>query len=104
MFNFIPNWYLFSLSTLSYVLGYLLYALAANGWMMVLARGLAGIQLGASTALAFAFGVSFEKYKENMKPLHKYEEKKIAKSKKYLFSTYSIGSLLGKVFGLGECK
>ena len=39
-----------------------------------------------------------------MKLLRKYEEKKIAKSKKYLFSTYNIGSLLGKIFGLGECE
>ena len=103
MFNFIPTWYLFSLSTLSYVFGYLLYALATNGWMMVLARGLAGIQLGAAAALAFAyFGVSFEKYRENMKLLNRNEEKKLAKAKKYLFSTHSIGNLLGNVFGLGE--
>ncbi|CAI8044642.1 hypothetical protein GBAR_LOCUS24744 [Geodia barretti] len=102
LFNYIPTWYLFLCSTLSFIFGYLLYALASNGWMMILARGLAGIQLGTSTALSFAyFGVSFEKYTENIKLLEKYESKKVARVKKYLFSTYSIGTFFGRVVGIG---
>ena len=104
LFNYIPTWYLFLCSTLSLIFGYLLYALASNGWMMILARGLAGIQLGTSTALSFAyFCVSFEKYTENIKLLDKYESKKVARVKKYLFSTYSIGTFFGRVVGIGEC-
>ena len=104
LFNCIPTWYLFLFSTISCILGYLIYALATTSWMMLVARGLAGIQLGSSTALAFAyFGISFEKFRENVKALREYDEKKMTRTRKYLFSTYSIGSLLGKFFGLGEC-
>jgi MFS family permease len=102
LFNYIPTWYLFLCSTLSFIFGYLLYALATNGWMMILARGLAGIQLGSGTALSFAyFGVSFEKYTDNIKLLEKYESKKVARVKKYLFSTYAIGTFFGRVIGIG---
>ena len=102
-YNAIPTWYLFLFSTLSYTLGYLLYALATSGWMMILARGLAGIQLGATTTLAFTyFGVSFEKFTENAKALGKFDENKFKKLKGYLFGTYGIGTVLGYITGLGK--
>ena len=102
LFNLIPTWYLFLVSTLSHTLGYLLYALATNGWMMILARVLAGLQLGAVDSLSFSyFGVSFEKYKQNLKVLGKFEEKKVAKVKGYVFSSNSIGTTLGFWVGAG---
>ena len=102
LFNLIPTWYLFLVSTLSHTLGYLLYALVTNGWMMILARVLAGLQLGAVDSLAFSyFGVSFEKYKQNLKILGKFEEKKVAKVKGYVFSSNSIGTTLGFWIGAG---
>ena len=104
-YNAIPTWYLFLFSTLSYTLGYLLYALATSGWMMILARGLAGIQLGATTALAFSYyAVSFEKYTENLKKLGKFDEKKAKSARGYLFSSYGIGNMIGFAVGLGERK
>ena len=100
LFNLIPTWYLFLVSTLCHTLGYLLYALATNGWMMLLARGLAGLQQGSIESLMFSyFAISFEKYTENLKTLGKYEEKKAAKVKGYLFSTTSIAYVIG--FGIG---
>ena len=102
LFNLIPTWYLFLVSTLCHILGYLLYALATNGWMMILARVLAGMQLGAIDSLTFSyFGVSFEKYKQNLKILEKLEEKKATRVKGYLFSTNSIGTMLGFLIGAG---
>ena len=105
-YNAIPTWYLFLFSTLSctlsYTLGYLLYALATSGWMMILARGLAGIQLGATTALAFSYyAVSFEKYTENLKKLGRFDEKKAKRTRGYLFSSYGIGNMAGYITGLG---
>ena len=103
LFNLIPTWYLFLVSTLSHTLGYLLYALATNGWMMILARALAGLQFGAIDSLVFAYyAVSFEKYKENLKTIGKFEEKKAAKVKGYLFSTSAIGYIVGYQIGAGS--
>ena len=71
-----PTWYLFLVSTLCHILGYLLYALATSGWMMILARVLAGLHLGSIDTLVFGYyAVSFEKYKENLKTLGKFEKK-----------------------------
>ena len=103
LFNLIPTWYLFLVSTLCHTLGYLLYALATNGWMMILARGLAGLQLGAVDSLSFSYYcLSFEKYTENLKSLGKYEEKKATKLKSYVFSTNSFGNVLGFLAGFGR--
>ena len=105
VYNFIPAWYLFLFSTLSYTLGYLLYALATSGWMMILARGLAGIHIGAITTLMFTyFGASFEKYSENQWALGNYDEKNMKRLKGYLFSTFGIGTTLGYAVGLGRNK
>ena len=100
LFNLVPTWYLFLVSTLCHTLGYLLYALATNGWTMILARGLAGAQMGSVDSIAFAYySISFEKYTENLKTLGRFEEKKSAKVKGYLFSSSTIGYTFG--FGLG---
>ena len=100
LFNLVPTWYLFLVSTLCHTLGYLLYALVTNGWMMILARGLAGAQMGSVDSIAFAYySISFEKYTENLKTLGRFEEKKSAKVKGYLFSSSTIGYTFG--FGLG---
>jgi MFS family permease len=103
LFNHVPTWYLFMFSTLSHILGYLLYALATNGWMMILARGLAGVQLAACTSLVFAYcSVSFEKYTENLKILGKYEKKKAKRVKGYVFSLFIVGNSLGFAIGIGK--
>ena len=102
LFNHIPTWYLFLVSTLCHTLGYLLYALATSGWMMILARALAGLHLGAIDSLVFAYyAVSFEKYKENLKTLGKFEKKKETKMKGYLFSTSAIGYAVGNIIAVG---
>ena len=102
LINWIPFWYLLFSSTLAHVTGCLLYALAADGWMMILARLLTGISMGSIHTLTPAyFGVSFETYANNMKTLEKYKEKRAARVKGYVFSLYIIGKSLGQVIGAG---
>ena len=69
----------------------------------MLARGLAGVQLGAATSLIFAYcSLSFEKYTENLKILGKYEKKKAEKIKGHVFSLFAIGNVLGFAVGIGK--
>ena len=69
---------------------------------MMLARGLAGAQLGAIDVLVFAYyAVSFEKYAENLKTLGKFDERKAAKLKGYLFSSSAIGYTVGYLIAAG---
>ena len=68
----------------------------------MLARGLAGVQIGANTSLVFAYcSLSFEKYTENLKILGKYEKIKAEKIKGYVFSLFIVGSMLGFAVGTG---
>ena len=71
--------------------------------MMLLARGLAGLQLGAVECLIFAyFSVSYEQYTDNLKILGTFEKKKAERARGYLFSSYNIGNMLGYVVGVGK--
>ena len=100
--NWIPYWYLFLSSILMHIIGYLLYALATNGWMMILARALSGISMGAVVTLSFTYyGVSFEEYVEDMKILKRYEEKRASRVKGYVFSLFAVGNALGSIVGAG---
>ena len=102
LFNFIPTWHLFMASTISHIAGYLFYALATNGWMLFVARGLAGAQQGAVFSLVYAYdAVSFKKYRENLIALGKYDEKIAEKRKMYLYSSNTLGNLLGHFIGVG---
>ena len=102
LFNSIPTWYLFMASTLSHIISYTLYALATNGWMMIVSRGLAGVSQGGIDSLAYSYyGVSFEKYIEDLKTLGRYEKERAVKLKGYLFSTVLFGMWLGFFFGVG---
>ena len=102
LFNHIPTWHLLFASTLCHTIAYLIYALAINGWMMIVARALAGLQLGAVTSLAFSYwSFSFVKYTENLKILGTFDEKKAQKAKGYLFSTSTFVNT-GYALGLGK--
>ena len=73
--------------------------------MMILARGLAGLQIGAVTTLTFTyFDSSFENYEQNVETLKRVDKKRLKQHKGYLFSTFSIGTSLGYALGLGMCN
>ena len=71
----------------------------------MLARGLAGVQLGACTSLVFAYcSVSIEKYTKNLEILGKYEKKKAERVKGYVFSLFIVGNSLGFAIGIGKVR
>lgn len=103
LFNLVPTWYLFFLSSLSLTFGYLLYALATNGWMMLLARGLAGVQLGIVESAAFPyFSITYQLYVDYLKKLGKYDKLSARRTKGWIFSIYIVGSSLGYLNGVGK--
>ena len=105
IFNLVPTWHLFLVTILFHTVGYLLYALCTNAWMMLVARGLAGIALGLGTSGSFAyFGVSCDKYAENLKILGKFEEKKAARVKGFVFGTVNVANAIGFLIGGGESR
>ena len=68
-----------------------------------MARGLTGISRGLLVSVTYAyFGVSCDKYAENLTILGKYEEKKVARVKGFVFSLSDIGYTTGLWFGAGR--
>ena len=101
--NKIPLWYLFMATVLLHTFGYVLYALSITGWMMLIARVLAGISTGMAISLGFAyFDFNIEKYAENLKILGEYDAKKVARVKGYVFSFFNVGTGFGYI--VGACR
>lgn len=53
--KWIPYWYLLLGGIIAHTLGYLLYAVATNGWTMLLARFLAGAYSGVIETVGYAY-------------------------------------------------
>jgi len=84
-------------------LAYVFYATAINGWMMIIARVLAGMYGSWGNVVAFAyFGVSYPLYLEALgKEQRAREEQKTTKVKDRLFTFYAVAGSFGYLFGPG---
>ena len=101
--NRIPMWYLFMGTIVLHIMGYSLYALSINGWMMLVSRILAGVSMGAAISVSFAyFGFSTVKYGENLRILGEYDAKTFAKVKGFVYSLFNIGTGFGYI--VGACR
>ena len=91
------------LPLLTDITAYVLYATAINGWMMIIARVLAGMYPGLVNVVALTyFGVSYPLYLEILgKEQRVREEQKTTKVKDKLFTFYGIAHNVGYLFGPG---
>lgn len=70
--------------------------------MMLVARVLAGLSVGFSVSVTFSyFGVSYEKYVEDLKTVDQFQEKLAVRAKGFIFSLFNIGNALGYAIGGG---
>jgi len=100
--NIIPFWHNVLISILAHTFGYLLYALATEGWMMIISRLLTGIFVGMQSVTAFTyFGVSYEKYLQALGEGRKEEERKTIRVKDTLFALFALSSNMGHLIGPG---
>jgi len=99
----IPFWYSAMLALVTEIIAYVLYATAINGWMMIIARVLAGTFSSLENVIALAyFGVSYPVYLEALgKEQRDKEEQKTTKVKDKLFTFYAITGGIGYLFGPG---
>ena len=101
----IPYWYSFLLALIFNALGFLLYATAQHGWVVVLARILVGMFSGLQRSLVFAYiGVSYQNYVEIQTRAGKeVNPAKYCRVKDILFSLYTISTSGGYFLGAGMC-
>ena len=99
----IPLWYNTMAALLCHITGFVVYAMATSGWMIVLARILSGAYIGLQTVILLAyFGVSYHHYLEVLEPEERTkEEGKTTRVKDTLFAFYAFSANIGTLIGPG---
>ena len=101
LLKWVPYWHLVLSSLGLHTLGYILYAVATSGWLVMLSKLLSGVFIGAEMTLALAyFGESQQAYTAAVKQLGK-KEGGAGRVKHTLFALHSVGVNVGYVFGPG---
>ena len=99
----IPLWYSTMAALLCHITGFVVYAMATSGWMMIVARVVSGTFIGVQTVLVLTyFGVSYQHYLEVLGPEGRTkEEGKTTRVKDTLFAFYAVSANVGSLIGPG---
>jgi len=99
----LPYWYSITGALLCHITGYVVYAIATSGWMIIVARIMSGTFVGMQTVIAFSyFGVSYQDYLDALEPEGRNkEETKATRVKDALFSFYAVAVQTGTSVGPG---
>lgn len=102
--KFIPYWYLFIFFISFHVLGFILYATATQGLMLILAMTLIGLFNGGEVTLVFNYATDASSvYVETLKEKGKRfecDKTKAVQIRNYLYAIHSFGYSVG--FGIGS--
>ena len=100
----IPYWYLFMSSLLTHIVGFILYAVANEGWILMISKFLAGYFVGAGFTLALSYySESSVEYVDLMRKRKKeINDDTAERLKGYLFTIVTIGETLGSLAGPGK--
>ena len=103
IFSRMPLWYNTMAALLCHITGFVVYAMATSGWMMIVARILSGMFIGLEVVLSLAyFGVSYLHYLEVLGPEERTkEEGKTTRVKDTLFALYAVSENMGNLIGPG---
>ena len=99
----IPLWYSTMATLLCHIVGFVVYAMATSGWMIIVARLLSGMFIGIQVVLSLAyFGVSYLRYLEVLEPEERTkEEGKTTRVKDILFALFAVSENVGNLIGPG---
>ncbi len=101
--GYVPYWYLWAIAIVTHILGYIIYCVTTQGWLIMISRLLSGYILGAIVTLCFAyFTSSSEEYVEAQKKCGiKTDENSVQKAKNMRFVTFAFGYSSGFIIGPG---
>lgn len=103
LLKWVPYWHMVLTSLAFHTLGYIIYAIATTGQLVMLSKLLSGVFIGAEMTLALAyFGESNSSYRTALKDLGREDdERKASRVKHTLFALHSVGVNIGYIFGPG---
>ena len=100
LIKYIPYWYLILLTLLTHTVGYILYAISTEGWLIMLSKILSGIYIGGEMTLALSyFAESSIEYENIMLKLG--EKIKGGSVRRKLFAWHNVGVGIGYIIGPG---
>lgn len=100
--KFIPYWYLFLVSLVLHTIGYVLYAISYEGWLIMMSKVLSGFFIGAELTLALSyFAESSIDYETAMKKLGKPVDSSET-VRNNLFALHNVGVNIGYFLGPGN--
>ena len=104
MVKYLPYCHLFLIALIAHIVGYVLYAVTYEGWVILISKFLAWWFLGSQRALALSYATSssVEYVKALEETGQKIEENAAARIRDYLFSAQTIGICLGFFVGPGQ--
>ena len=100
--KFIPYWYLVLVSLVLHTVGYVIYAVTNEGWLIMTSKLLSGFFIGAELTLSLSyFAESSIDYQAAMKELGKPVESSEA-VRNNLFALHNVGVNIGYFLGPGN--
>ncbi len=102
----IPYWYLWAITLLTHVLGYTIYSVASQSWLIMISRLLAGYFLGGLITLSYTYiAKSSETYVEEQRRLGiETNENSKEKVKNLVFTSLMFGYSIGFLMGPGNYR
>ncbi len=105
LIKFIPYWYLFIFFISAHILGFVLYGVASQGWMLMLAMALVGVFTGSEVTLVFNYATDMSfmyvsAFKERGETFE-CDTTKAVQIRNYLYATHTFGYSIGFIIGSG---
>ncbi len=106
LIKFMPYWYLFIFFISAHILGFVLYGVASQGWMLILAMALVGVFTGSETILVFNYATDMSfmyvsAFKERGE-VYNCDRMKAIEFRNYLYAFHSLGYSVGFIFATGQ--
>ncbi len=103
----IPHWYQFLFAISLHTIGYVLYGVATNGWVLMVGMFLAGYYLGAQITLSMTYAtelsVNYVNLLEGKNTKEDFDyQTKVVRTRNFLYAIHSIGFSIG--YTAGPCK
>ncbi len=106
LIKLVPYWYQYVFFLCCNSLGFVLYGVANQGWVLLLGMSLAGIYLGAEVSLGFNYATDMStEYVQLLKErgeVFECEKIKAIKVRNYLYAFHTVGYSVGSLVGTGK--
>lgn len=99
----IPYWYILMIGIAFHIVGFVLYSLSTNGWMVLLSRVLSGAFAGIIETIAYSYISEKESdYEAAHAEVYKSKKPKPMRIKEYVYSYLTVAITISYLLGPGK--